>query len=109
MRRLLDAYRVRKTADSLDEWNPNEPQMMRAMDPQQAAFLASARIYMEDAPTDQDACYRADGKTANKVGQALTVWSRIAQTPPGLKVTGADTKSPAVEAGARLTAIPCKC
>jgi len=51
MRRLLDAYRVRKTADSLDEWNPNEPQMMRAMDPQQAAFLASARIYLEDAPT----------------------------------------------------------
>jgi xylan 1,4-beta-xylosidase len=105
MRRLLDQYGFKKTANSLDEWNSNEPQMMRAVDAQQAAFVASARIYMEDAPIDQDAYYRADGdfgadgRTANKVGQALTVLSRMAHTPRRLKVTGADTKGLAVEAG----------
>ncbi len=78
---------------------------MAAAGPAQAAFVASARIYMQDSPIDQEAYYRADGqfgadgKRPNKIGQALIALGRMADTPVRLSGAGGDLKGLAMEAG----------
>jgi hypothetical protein len=104
VRARLDRYGFRKTLNVLDEWNyglmepwPN--------DLQRASFIASTIIYMQHAPIDVSALYRADnvfgkhGTTPDKVGQALIALGRMRDTPLQLAAAGADTDGLAVQAG----------
>jgi hypothetical protein len=107
MRRLLDERGLTRTLSALDEWNGNVMAMhaRRPGDAQLAAFVTSARVYMQDAPIDLDGFYRADrhfgpdGRTPDKVGQALIAMGRMTRTPERLAVTGADTSGFAIQAG----------
>lgn len=106
IRAVLDRYGFTHTRSILDEWNmafnpfgPGQPPAVRG------AFAASAAIYMQDAPIDQAAYYRADdsfgadGKTPDKVGQALVAIGKMALTPVRLAATGGDLSGLAVQAG----------
>ena len=104
VRARLDQYGFKKTRSVLDEWNyglldPAPPHMQRA------SFVASSLIYMQDAPIDISALYRADnvfgksGTTPDKTGQALIALGRMKQTPMRLAVSGADENGFAVQAG----------
>ncbi|HEU4628037.1 MAG TPA: glycosyl hydrolase [Steroidobacteraceae bacterium] len=104
MRTHLDRRGFRKTLSVLDEWNygllePGPP------DEQRAAFVASALIYMQDAPIDVSALYRADnlfgrkGTTPDKTGNSLIALGRMQDTPVRLATTGGDDKGFAVQAG----------
>ena len=106
MRQMLDSYGFTKTLSFLDKWNDGMGSMMGKRDEtQSAAFMASSLIYMQDAPIDQEAFYRADslfgadGSKPNKSGQTLIAAGRMAATPVRLVSTGADTTGLAVEAG----------
>jgi hypothetical protein len=104
MRARLDRYGFRKTLSVLDEWNyglldPIPPDLQRA------AFITSALIYMQDAPLDVSALYRADnlfgrtGTTPNKTGSALIALGRMKDTPVQLGASGGDDDGFAVQAG----------
>ncbi len=105
LRRLLDRYGFRKTISSLDEWNASLMGGMGATNVGEAAFIASSVIYMQDAPIDQEAFYRADGdfgadgKSPNKPGQALIALGRMSRTPVRLAASGGDLGGLAMEAG----------
>lgn len=105
MQRLLDRYGFKTTINSLDEWNASLPSMMGGPSTGQAAFVASARIYMQDSPIGQEVYYRADGqfgadgKHPNKIGQALIALGRMADTPVRLAGAGGDLKGLAMQAG----------
>ena len=105
MHRLLAERGLSRTLNVLDEWNASVTRGMRSVDAAQAAFVASARIYMENSPVDLDAFYRADGdfgpdgNTPNKVGQALVAWGKLADTPERIALTGGDTLGFAAIAG----------
>ena len=105
MRELLDSHGFRNTQLFLDEWNVlgiNADLLTMAG---RAAFTTSAIIYMQDSPIDAQMFYMGpnlfgeDGKTPNKVGQALIALGRMKDTPQRLAVTGADTQGLAVQAG----------
>ena len=104
MRTHLDRRGFHKTLSVLDEWNygllePGPP------DEQRASFVTSALIYMQDAPIDVSALYRADnlygraGTTPNKTGNALIALGRMKDTPVRLATTGGDDNGFAVQAG----------
>jgi hypothetical protein len=105
MRKLLDTHGFTKTQLLLDEWNVLgiDPDLLTMAG--RAAFTASSLIYMQDSPIDAETYYMGpnlfgnDGKTPNKVGQALIALGQMKQTPVRLSVTGADTQGLAVEAG----------
>jgi hypothetical protein len=105
MRELLDSHGFARTQLILDEWNVlgiNADLLTMAG---RAAFTASAIIYMQDSPIDAQTFYMGpnlfgeDGKTTNKVGQALVALGRMKRTPVRLAVSGADTQGFAVQAG----------
>jgi hypothetical protein len=88
----------------LNEWNyglidPGPPDMTRA------AFVASSTLYMQDAPIDVLALYRADnvfgpnGMTPHKTGYALIAMGRMQDTPVRLKTSGGDEDGLVVQAG----------
>jgi hypothetical protein len=96
MRRLLDQYGFTHTISVLDEWNDDFRTLRDKARIQVATFVTSALIYMEDAPIDLQALYRADaefpaGTTPTKLGQALIAWGAMQDTPRRLPVTGGDT------------------
>ena len=104
VRARLDQYGFRKTRSVLDEWNYG------LMDPlpsdlQRASFITSALVYMQDAPIDISALYRADnvfgrtGTTPDKTGWALIALGRMKDTPIRLATQGADADGLAVQAG----------
>ena len=104
MRARLDQYGFKKTLSVLDEWNYG------LLDPipgdlQRAGFITSALVYMQDAPIDISALYRADnvfgkhGDTPDKTGQALIALGRMKDTPVRLAVHGADLDGFAVQSG----------
>lgn len=104
MRARLDQYGFKKTLSVLDEWNYG------LLDPipgdlQRAGFITSALVYMQDAPIDISALYRADnvfgkhGDTPDKTGQALIALGRMKETPVRLAVHGADLDGFAVQSG----------
>lgn len=105
MRKLLDSHGFTKTQIFLDEWN------VLGVDPEsltmagRAAFTASAIIYMQDSAVDAQTFYMGpnlfgeDGKTPNKVGQALVALGQMKDTPVRLAVTGSDLNGFAVQAG----------
>jgi hypothetical protein len=70
-----------------------------------AAFTTSAIIYMQDSPIDEQLFYMApnlfgeDGKTPNKLGQAMIALGRMKDTPIRLAVKGSDNLGFAVQAG----------
>jgi xylan 1,4-beta-xylosidase len=105
MRKLLDTYGFIKSQLILDEWNVLgvNPELLSMA--ARAAFTTSAIIYMQDSPLDAQTFYMGpnlfgdDGKTPNKVGQALIALGRMKRTPVRLAVTGADTQGLAVQAG----------
>jgi hypothetical protein len=74
-------------------------------DLQRAGFIASTLMYLQDAPIDVSALYRADnvfgkdGATPDKVGQVLIAFGRMKDTPSRLKAEGADLDGFAVQAG----------
>ena len=79
-------YGFKKTLSVLDEWNYGLIDPMPG-DLQRAGFITSALIYMQDAPIDVSALYRADnvfgtnGTTPDKTGQALIALGRMKDTP----------------------------
>jgi hypothetical protein len=104
LRTRLDNYGLTRTRSFLTEWNyglsdPPPTPLVRA------SFVASALIYMQDAPIDAATLYRADnvfgsdGATPDKTGQALIALGQMKSTPARLKVVGADADGFAVEAG----------
>ncbi|WP_380879318.1 hypothetical protein [Sphingomonas sp. DBB INV C78] len=105
MRKLLDSHGFQKTSIIMSEWNVLgiNPELLTLGG--RAAFTASAIIYMQDSPIDDQTFYMApnlfgeDGKTSNKMGQALIVLGKMKDTPIRLSVQGADTYGFAVQAG----------
>lgn len=104
-RSLLDSHGFKGTQSILSEWNYGYGSAKTLDAGERAAFLASASIYMQDAPLDKAILYRADafvgkdGATLDKSGQALALIARLRDTPERLAVTGADDMGFAVAAG----------
>jgi xylan 1,4-beta-xylosidase len=104
VRARLDRHGFTRTRSIVDEWNYGliEPW---PSDLQRASFIASTLIYMQDAPIDLAALYRADnvfgkdGATPDKTGQALIALGRMKDTPARLTVEGADLDGFGVQAG----------
>ncbi len=76
VRARLDRHGFRKTSSMLNEWNYGLVEPLPA-DMHRAAFITSSLLYMQDAPVDISALYRADnlfgpkGTTPLKTGYAL--------------------------------------
>ncbi len=104
VRARLDRFGFERTSSVLDEWNYGLVYPLPS-DMQRAAFVATSLIYMEHAPIDLAALYRADnlfgldGATPDRTGDALIALGRMQQTPLELRVGGADTCGFAAEAG----------
>jgi hypothetical protein len=104
MRARLDAHGFRKALSVLDEWNYGLLETLPT-DLQRASFMTSAIVYMQDAPIDVSALYRADnlfgrdGTRADKTGQALIALGRMQDTPVQLATEGGDLDGFAVQAG----------
>ncbi len=104
VRARLDRFGFHNTLNVLDEWNYGLV-YPRPSDIQRAAFVATALIYMQHAPVDLAALYRADnlfgddGATANETGGALIAVGRMKATPFELETSGSDRCGFAVEAG----------
>ena len=104
MRALLDRYGFRNTRSFLDEWNYDFREMRSAPPMQVASFVASALAYMQNAPIDREALYRADGdflatgRPRTPTGQVLVELGRFVDTPLRVATVGADTDGLAVQA-----------
>ena len=105
MRKLLDDHGFRKAKLVMDEWNVLgiDPELLTLSG--RAAFTASAIIYMQDSPIDDQNFYMGpnlfgeDGKSPNKVGQSLIALGKMKDTPVRLAVKGDDKNGFAVQAG----------
>lgn len=104
LRARLDRHGFRKTLSVLNEWNYGLLEPLPS-DLQRAGFVASTLVYMQDAPIDISALYRADnvfgknGTTPDKTGQALIALGRMKDTPVRLAAQGGDQNGFAVLAG----------
>lgn len=104
-RAMLDRHGFTDTKLIIDEWNVLGMDLTLLTLGGRAAFTASAIIYMQDSPIDEQTFYMGpnlfgdDGATPNKVGQALVALGRLKHTPVRLDTRGADTKGFAVQAG----------
>ncbi|HEY2675642.1 MAG TPA: hypothetical protein VGI65_01650 [Steroidobacteraceae bacterium] len=104
LRIILDMRGFGSAFNVLDEWNAD----LTAHDmpaPARAAFAASALIYMLGGPIDHQAFYRGDsvlrsvgGKPA-AVGQALTAFGQLKDTPVLVGTDGGDDAGFALIAG----------
>jgi hypothetical protein len=103
IRARLDKHGFRKTLSMVNEWNYGLMEPLPT-DMHRASFITSALIYMQRAPIDLAALYRADnvfgleGTTPHKTGYALIALGRMKDTPLLLNATGADDKGFAVQA-----------
>jgi hypothetical protein len=104
LRARLDATGFAHTLSVLDEWNYGLTYPLPS-DPLRASFITAALIYMQDAPIDLSALYRADnlygrnGATPNKTGQALIALGRMRDTPVRVHAEGGDLDGFALQAG----------
>lgn len=104
VRARLDQHGFRRTPSVLNEWNYGLLEPVPS-DLQRAGFITSALAYMQDAPIDLSALYRADnvfgpdGTTPDKTGQALIALGRMKDTPVRLAAEGGDHDGFAVQAG----------
>jgi xylan 1,4-beta-xylosidase len=104
IRAILDARGFKSTKNVLDEWNVDlfDRDLSKGA---RAAFAATSIIYMLDSPIDLQVYYRADPafRTANHtpdaIGQALTAFGMMKDTPELLRTTGGDDDGFAVLAG----------
>ena len=104
IRSILDAHGFRSTKNVVDEWNADlfDRELSKTA---RAAFAATSLIYMLNAPIDLQAYYRADPsfRTANAkpdaVGNALTAFGMMKDTPMLLKTSGGDDAGFGVLAG----------
>jgi len=105
MRSLLDEHGFTKTDVILGEWNVLGFDLDLLSLSGRASFTASALIYMQDSAIDEQTYYMGpnlfgeDGRTPNKIGQALIALGSLKDTPVRLHVTGGDTHGFAVQAG----------
>jgi xylan 1,4-beta-xylosidase len=105
MRGLLDSYGFNDTPSFLDEWNSWRRDAGVAEPINQASFVLSSLIYMQDGNIDQAMLYRADrefgpeGSAPTKLGQGLLAIGRMDNTPVRLQISGGDTNGFAVQAG----------
>lgn len=105
MRTLLDRYGFFHTRSFLDEWNYDFTEIPRTPPIQVASFVATSLIYMQDAPIDVSALYRADhdfkasGVPRNPTGQVLIDLGTLADTPIRLSGTGTNRSGLAVLGG----------
>jgi hypothetical protein len=104
-RALLDDHGFERTEIILDEWNVLGFDLDLLTTGGRAAFTAAALVYMQDSPIDEQTYYMGpnhfgeDGRTPNKIGQALIALGSMKATPVRLGVDGADTQGFAVQAG----------
>ena len=104
-RAMLDRHGFTAAELIIGEWNVLGMDLNLLTLAGRAAFTASAIIYMQDSPIDEQTFYMGpnlfgdDGATPNKVGQALTALGRMKHAPRRLAVTGSDTNGLAVQAG----------
>jgi hypothetical protein len=104
LRALLDQFGFTHTRSFLDEWNYDFRELRSAAPIQVASFVATSLIYMQEAPIDRSALYRADrefdpnGQPRTKLGQALIDIGRFADTPVRLYTSGSDRDGLAVQA-----------
>jgi hypothetical protein len=104
LRARLDRHGFRKTSSMLNEWNYGLLDPLPA-DMHRAAFITSSLLYMQHAPVDVSALYRADnvfgprGTTPLKTGYALIALGRMKDTPVQLAAQGGDENGFAVQAG----------
>lgn len=104
-RAMLDRHGFTDTELIISEWNVLGLDLNLLTLGARAAFTASAIIYMQDSPIDEQTFYMGpnlfgdDGATPNKVGQALVALGRMKHTPNRLEVAGASTDGLAVQAG----------
>lgn len=104
-RTLLDEHGFDRTEIILDEWNVLGFDLDLLTMGGRAAFTASALIYMQDSAIDEQTYYMGpnlfgeDGRSPNKIGQALIALGYMKGTPVRLDVHGADTQGFAVQAG----------
>jgi xylan 1,4-beta-xylosidase len=104
LRTILDARGFGSTKNILDEWNADlfEGDMSKAS---QAAFAASALIYMLGGPIDAQTFYRGDAALRagsagpDEVGHALTAFGALQNTPILLRTSGGDDVGFAVVGG----------
>jgi xylan 1,4-beta-xylosidase len=104
IRSILDAHGFQSTKNVLDEWNVDlfDRDLSKAG---RAAFAVTSLIYMLNAPIDLQAYYRADPsfRTADgkpdPIGNALTAFGMMKDTPVLLKTSGSDDAGFGVMAG----------
>ena len=104
LRVILDAHGLGSTKNILDEWNA-DPSERDASQASQAAFAASALIYMLGGPFDAQTYHRAitglhanDGET-DPVAHALGAFGTLKSTPVLIRTEGGDDSGFAVVAG----------
>ena len=103
IRARLDEHGFRKTLSMVNEWNYGLMEPLPS-DMHRASFITSSLIYMQRAPIDLAALYRADnvfgpkGTSPHKTGYALIALGRMKDTPFALKMSGADDNGLAVQA-----------
>jgi xylan 1,4-beta-xylosidase len=103
IRTRLDKHGFRRTLSMVNEWNYGLMEQLPS-DMHRASFITSSLIYMQRAPIDLAALYRADnvfgseGTTPHKTGYALIALGRMKDTPFALKTSGADDHGLAVQA-----------
>jgi hypothetical protein len=104
LRILLDAHGLGSTRNILDEWNWDTSDL-DANKASQAAFAASALIYMLGGPFDAQTYRRADAETRgnngepDRVGHALRAFGTLKSTPVLIRTEGGDDAGFAVVAG----------
>jgi xylan 1,4-beta-xylosidase len=103
LRVVLDSHGLGSTKNILDEWNADPSQ--DATKASQAAFAASALIYMLGGPFDAQTYHRAaaelggrDGES-DSVGRALSAFGSLKSTPVLIRTEGGDDAGFAVVAG----------
>jgi xylan 1,4-beta-xylosidase len=103
LRVILDTHGLGSTKNILDEWNadPSEHESTAS----QAAFAASALIYMLGGPFDAQTYHRADAEVLgnnaepNRIGHALSAFGTLKSTPVLIRTEGGDDAGFAVVAG----------
>lgn len=104
IRARLDAHGLEQVQSLVTEWNYGLEETLPP-DGLRAAFVASTLMYLQDAPLDASALYRADnlfgadGRAPSATGQALIALGRMRDTPLRLGARGADEYGFAVQAG----------
>ncbi len=104
IRARLARHGFSNTLNMVNEWNYGLMEPLPA-DMHRASFITAAMIYMQRAPIDVAALYRADnvfgpkGITPDRTGDALIALGRMKDTPYLLDAVGADENGFAVQAG----------